>query len=251
MFRARQRSSSRPCSATAALLHQQLGRHVRRQRKDRETGVEGGLSALRRRLSGRRRAHRLRVVHEPSALEQQGEARPPRGRGVAFATASGRSAGAPGSGRPSRRRSSQTGASMSATGAGASTRSTRDGPGALDVPGQGRIKGAIASREPALRRHLRRRPLCDRASTGNVIWWTRSQDRSAAAASSTRRRRSPTAASTSARPTARSTPRCREREAALVAGHGRLRLRLAGGLAEDRRRGLLQRPLLRARRGDR
>ena len=42
-----------------------------------------------------------------------------------------------------------------------------------------------------------------------------------------------------------------EREAALVAGHRRLRLLLAGGLAQDGLRRLLQRPLLRVRRGDR
>ena len=36
---------------------------------------------LRRRLAGGRRTHRLPVVHEPAAVQQQGEAGPPRGRG--------------------------------------------------------------------------------------------------------------------------------------------------------------------------
>ena len=164
----------------APLLHEQLGRHVRRQREDGEAGVEEADRPLRRRHARRRRAHRLPVVHEPPALQQQGEAGPARGRGdrvrdrlredpLADADRADRVVAA----------RSPTGASTSATGAAASTRSTsgraacagrsraRDGSRARS---RSRATGSSSAPTTATSTRSARAP-------GKVIWRTRSQDR--------------------------------------------------------------------------
>ena len=113
------------------------------------------------------------------------------------------------------------------------------------------MKGAVAlHRPPPLRRLVRPPPLRDDARNGRLIWSASSQDRSAAAARSTRRRRRPTGASTSARPTARSTPWRVERRGRWSQSTGGY-VYASPAVWEERICRLVQRLVLLARRGDR
>ena len=235
----------------APLLHEQLRRDVRRQHEDRQAGLEAPDRPLCRRLAGGGERHRLPVVHEPAAVQQQGGAGAARRRGDCVRR---RLRGDPladadrpdGVVAPRRRRRRLRGRL-----ARPRLRARRDyRPRALDVPGRGADQGrGRPLRQPALRRHLRRLSLRAAGEDGQA-------DLADEVAGPTRRPRA-VLLDTGDRVRARLHRldrrqglllRRRERDAPLVARDRRIRLRLSRRLAQDGLRRLLQRSLLRARR---
>ena len=197
--------------------------------------------------------HRLRGLHEQGAVQRVRQTTwTGSSSRCAFATA--RSAGASRSARARRRRSSPRSASTWATGAATSTRWTST-PGRVvwHVTVGGAVKGAIAySSGRVYLGSYDHHVYCLNAKTGKQIWRASAQERLGPQG---------TFYSTPAvvvRPRLHRLDRREgllvrrhDREAPLVAGHGRLRVRVTGGLAQARPDRLARPALLRARRGDR
>ena len=233
------------------LLHEQLGRALRRQREDRQARLALRVRPLRRRDAGAREPHRLPVLHEQASVQQQAQARASRGRGdrLRRRVRAGALAHEAGAGRVVAARRQRPRLRRRLARAGVRARRA-DGPCALDIRGRRQDQGlADALGEPPLRRQLQGLPL--RAERDD-----RQADLARPFAGPLRRPRPVLLdADRRLRPRLPRLDRRQgllvrrdERRAALVEGHGRLRLLLSRRLAQEGLRRVVLRPLLRLRR---